>query len=289
MFLEQVIAGLTLGSTYALLALGYSMVFGVLSFVNFAHGDVAVVGAYLAWLPYVNWGWGFLPSMLFGIAGGVALGVFMEKIGYVPLRKASRLAAILVSLGFSFVIATMLQLTFTTEPKHMPEVFEIHTYQILNTSVNSVQGLILLLSLVFMSGLHLFVQKTRVGMVMRATSLDKDTAGLMGVNVNNVISLTFAIGSGLGVIAAIMIAIYYGTVYPTMGSIIGIKAFTAVILGGAGSIPGAVVGGLLMGLVESLGGAYISTAYTNAIAFFMLILTLLLRPAGLLGRTISKV
>ncbi|NPV69825.1 MAG: branched-chain amino acid ABC transporter permease [Firmicutes bacterium] len=288
MFLEQLIAGLTVGTTYALLALGYSMVFGVLSFINFAHGDVAMVGAYVCWFMFVEAGWGLGPAMVLAIAAGVVLGVLIEKIGYLPIRRASRLAAMLVSLGFSFVLATAVQIVFGTEPQHMPQAFEVTTFKVLNTAVSSLQILILLFSLALMAALHLFVQKTRLGTALRATSLDKETAGLMGVDINGLISLTFAIGSGLAVVSAIMLGVYYGTVYPSMGGVIGMKGFTAVVLGGTGSIPGAMAGGILMGLLESLGGAYISTRYANAIAFFVLILTLLLRPAGLLGRTISK-
>jgi len=289
MVLAQVVAGLTLGSMYALLALGYSMVFGVLSFINFAHGDIAVVGAYICWLGYTKLGWGFGPSLVAGTLTGAVLGVVIEKVGYLPLRKSPRLAAILVSLGFSFVIATSIQLTFGTQPQSMPEVIPVRSFEIFNTAITSVQIAILFLSLVLMIALHFFVQKTTTGIVIRATALDKETAGLMGVNIDTVVSMTFAIGCGLGAVSAIMMSIYYQTVYPVMGSIVGMKGFTAVVLGGAGSIPGAMVGGLLMGLIESLGGAYISTAYTSAIAFLILIITLMFKPAGLFGRSASKV
>jgi branched-chain amino acid transport system permease protein len=289
MFVEQVIAGLTLGSMYALLALGYSMVFGVLSFINFAHGDIAVVGAYICWLCYTRLGWGFVPAIVAGALTGATLGMLIEKIGDLPLRKSPRLAAILVSLGFSFVIATSIQLVFGTQPQYMPEVIPVRSFELFDTAVTSVQVAILFLSLALMAALHFFVQKSTVGMVIRATALDKDTAALMGVNINTVVSMTFAIGCGLGAVSATMMGVYYQTVYPVMGSIVGMKGFTAVVLGGAGSIPGAMVGGLLMGLIESLGGAYISTAYTSAIAFFILIVTLMFKPAGLFGRSLTKV
>lgn len=288
MFVQQLFNGLTLGATYSLIALGYSMIFGVLSFINFAHGDVAMFGSYLTWYLLVKKGAGLVPALMGGIIASMLIGVTIEKIGYLPLRKAPRLAMIIVSMGFSFIVATFVQIFFGTTAQSMPSVIPVKSYTILNAKINSVQLWIFAISLLLMALLYIFINKTKTGIALRAVALDRDTAGLMGVNINNAISLTFAIGSALGAVSAIMITLYYGAIYPTLGSNIGMKGFTAVVLGGAGSIPGAMIGGLIMGVIESLVGAYISSAYREAIAFFVLIVVLLFKPSGLFGKKVVK-
>jgi len=288
MFMQQFLNGLTLGTTYSLMALGYSMIFGVLSFINFAHGDVAMFGAYMTWYLLIKMNMGFFAALFGGIATAVIIGVLMEKIGYLPLRRAPRLAMVIVSIGFSFILAISVQLIWGTAPNHMPSVIPLKTYTFMNARFNSIQLWILVISLILMAILYIFIKKTKIGIALRATALDRDTAGLMGVNINNVVSLTFAIGSGLGAVSAIMVAIYYGAVYSTLGASVGMKGFTAVVLGGAGNIPGAMAGGLIMGIIESLVGGYISSAYRDAIAFFVLIIMLLFKPAGLFGKEVVK-
>ncbi len=288
MFLQQIINGLTLGSTYALVALGYSMVFGVLSFINFAHGDIAVVGAYMVWYSFSVKHQGFLVSCLIGIVTCMVLGVLIERIGYSPVRRAPRLAMVIVSLGFSFVISTGIQIIWGTEPQQMPSIGKVTSYSVMGATYNSMQVGVLLLSLALMVLMVFLVQRTRVGMALRATALDRETAGLMGVNINSIISFTFAVGSGLAAVSAIMVAVYYGALYPSMGGAIGTKGFTAVVLGGAGSIPGAMVGGVLMGLIESVAGTMLPSSLRDAVSFLVLIVMLVVRPSGLLGKEMVK-
>lgn len=289
MFLQQLLNGLSIGATYSLIAIGYSLVFGVLLFINFAHGGISMFGAYMTWYLLIKLNGGFPAVALFGgVVTAMILGVVIEKIGYLPLRRAPRLSLLVVSLGFSFILETTVQLLWGTDPKYMPSVIPLKSYIILNSRFNSVQIWILAISLVLMVLFYILIQKTKIGIVCRAVALDKDTSGLMGVNVNNVVSFLFGIGSALGAVSAIMLAVYYGTVYSTLGISIGMKGFTAVVLGGLGSIPGAVIGGLIMGVLESLCGAYISSAYKEGIAFFVLIIILVFKPAGLFGKEIVK-
>lgn len=288
MIFQQVINGLTLGTTYSLLALGYSMIFGVLSFINFAHGDIAMVGAYVAWYCFVGLRRGFIPSCLLAMLACAVLGVTMEKVGYMPIRRAPRLAAVIASLGFSFILATGVQVIWGTQPQQMPPVIDAVTYRVLGVTFNSIQMGVVVLSIVIMGLLQLLIHRTKVGMALRATAIDRDTAGLMGININNIISFTFALGSVLAAISGIMVAVYYGALYPSMGGVIGTKGFTAVVLGGAGSIPGAMVGGILMGLIESLAGTFMPSEVRDAVAFLVLILVLLIKPSGLFGREMVK-
>ncbi|MGE5484709.1 MAG: branched-chain amino acid ABC transporter permease [Ignavibacteriales bacterium] len=288
MVFQQIINGLTLGTTYSLLALGYSMVFGVLSFINFAHGDIAMVGGYVAWYSFTVLHQGFLISCVFAVAVSVVLGIAIEKVGYGPIRRAPRLAMVIASLGFSFILATAVQIVWGTEPQQMPSIGAVTSYTVFGGTFNSVQIWVLSLSVALMFLLQLLIQKTRIGMALRATALDRDTAGLMGININNVISFTFGLGSGLAAVSAIMMAVYYGALYPSMGGVIGMKGFTAVVLGGAGSIPGAMAGGVLMGLIESLAGTLLPSAVRDAIAFLVLIIVLLGKPSGLLGKEMVK-
>lgn len=288
MFLQQFINGLSMGIMYALMAIGYSMVFGVLSFINFAHGSISMVGAYMTWYLLMIIDVGYPIAIIGGLLTAMFLGMIIEKVGYLPLRKAPRLSLLVVSLGFSFILDISVQLIWGTEAQYMPPMIPINNYYIMNAKFNSLQIAVLFISFILMVLLYLLIQKTKIGIVFRAVALDKDTCGLMGINVNNVISLLFATGSIIGAISAIMVAVYYNSVYSTLGVSIGMKGFTAVILGGIGSIPGAVMGGIIIGILESLGGAYIATAYKDGIAFILLIIILLIRPAGLLGKEIEK-
>lgn len=277
-----------MGATYSLLALGYSLIFGVLSFINFAHGDVAMVGAYMTWYLVSKLNIGFLPACLIAILSSVIVGVLMEKIGYKPIRRAPKLSAVIVSLGFAFIISMGIQIIWGTEPQQMPALGNVSTFSFWGATFNTTQIWVLALAILIMVSLQILIKKTKIGMAMRAVALDRDTAGLMGVNVNNVISFTFAVGSGLGAVSAIMMASYYGALYSSMGGVVGMKGFTAVVLGGAGSIPGAMVGGVLMGIIESLAGAILNAQVRDAVSFIVLIIVLLVRPSGLFGKELVK-
>lgn len=288
MFLQQFINGLSIGAMYSLIAIGYSMVFGVLQFINFAHGGICMVGAYVTWYLLTKINIGFPLALFGGVFASMILAVAIEKIGYAPLRRAPRLPLLVISLGFSIVLEIAVQLIWSPAPQHMPRVIPFKSYLLLNARYNSIQIMIFIISLILMVLLYIFIQKTKTGIALRAIALDRETSGLMGVNVNNMVSLLFALGSAIGALSAVMMTIYYGSVYTTLGTNIGMKGFVAVILGGAGSIPGAVIGGLTIGILEVLGEAYISSAYKDGIAFFALIIILIFRPSGLLGKEITK-
>lgn len=288
MILQQIINGLTLGSIYALLALGYSMIFGVLSFINFAHGDVAMFGAYVTWYVAVQLGMNYGVAIVAGILAAVLLGIGIEFIGYRPIRRASRLSAVIVSMGFAFVLETAVLILFGTRSLSMPTFVENTSYRIGPAVVNSIQIWILGIGLVMMVLLTFIINKTKMGTAMRAVSLDQSTSALMGINVNRTISFTFAIGSALGAISGIMMASYYTVVYSTMGSLIGTKGFSAVVLGGAGSIPGAMLGGILIGLIESFAGTLFNANVREAASFVVLIFVLLFKPSGILGKDVTK-
>ena len=288
MLVQQIINGLMLGVTYSLLALGFSMIFGVLSFINFAHGAVSVFGAYVAWYAMTKWGISVPLSILLAIIASIILGVLIERIGYKPIRKADPIAAIIVSIGFSFIIVTITQIIWGTR-SHTMSIFGSTKYiEIGNVIFSSAQLLIFLISVVIMIALTMFINRTKMGLAIRAISLDKDTSGLMGVNVNRLISITFALGSTLGTISAILMAAIYGAIYPTMGAVVGTKGFAAVVLGGAGSIPGAMIGGILIGVIESLAGTIFNAQIKDAVAFIVLIVVLIIKPAGLLIKGITK-
>ena len=282
MLLQQLINGLTLGVIYSLLALGYSLVFGTLGFINFAHGAVAMIAPYVAWYGFARMGMPFLPSCLMGVVFAGIVGVFMDLVGYKPIRTSSRLAMITVSVGFLYIVKTGLQIIFGADPFQFA-AGKIVIYNFGNTTFNSVDVWVLVLSVILMICLQLFTRYTKAGRGLRAISLDRDTASLMGVNVNSTISLTFFIGSALGGISAIMMSMYFSQFDLAMTGPIGDKAFAAVVLGGVGSIPGAMVGGVLMGILESFAGTFLNAQASQGVAFVVLILILIFRPSGLLG------
>lgn len=284
MLLQQLINGLALGLIYALLALGYCLIYGTLLFLNFAHGAVALVGAYVAWYSFAKVGMSYLPACIVGALVGGIIGIIIERIGYKPIRNAPKLSMIAVSVGFSYILVTGLQIVFGTSPFRMSIGTTTPMYHIGSIGFSSVLLWILVLSVTLMAGLQVFIRHTKQGMSIRAVSLDRDTAGLMGVSVNSTISLTFFIGSALGAVSAIMMTTYLSQVSPTMAESIGDKAFAAVILGGIGSIPGAMVGGVLMGIIESIGGTIWNAQVSGGVSFVVLILILILKPAGLLGK-----
>ncbi|MBX5464286.1 MAG: branched-chain amino acid ABC transporter permease [Clostridia bacterium] len=298
-FLELLLNGVTLGSVYALVALGYTMVYGVLRLINFAHGDLFALGAYLAFslmtasaLSSRLAGPGGLVVVLLLVMLFVALaGALTERIAYRPLRRSSRLAPVVSALGVSVFLENAIMLVYGPDYRVFPHGFLPQVVWSLGAGVHValVQLLIIVVSLALMVALYLFVQRTTVGAAIRAVALDHDTARLMGIDVDRIILLVFLIGPALGGAAGLMVGSYYGQISFQMGWGYGLKAFTAAIIGGIGNIPGAMVGGLLLGVLEALGAGYISSAWQGAITFLVLILILIARPTGLLGeRVVSK-
>ncbi len=295
MFLQQLINGLTLGSVYALIALGYTMVYGILELINFAHGEIYMLGAYLGiiflgfftaiGLTSYNLSLALILTFLLSIIFCSSYGFTIEKIAYKPLRNAPRLSPLISAIGVSIFLQNYVMLTQGAIDKVFPNLFGIAGFQFLSVRITYLQLFIILISIVLMISLRLFVRKTRMGKAMRAVAQDKIMASLMGINIDTVISTTFIIGSCLAAVAGLMVAMYYGLVNYFIGYIAGIKAFTAAVLGGIGSIRGAMFGGILLGLVESLGASYISSEYKDAYAFILLIIILLIKPGGLFGKT----
>ena len=288
-FLDNLINGLSLGSIYAIIALGYTMVYGIAKMLNFAHGDVIMVGAYVAFcgLQY----WGIPPAFAFLLAMVVCtvLGITIEGLAYRPLRQATSLAVLITAIGMSYLLQNIALMIWGANPKSFPTTFingtSLHLGKI---NLSSATLITILVSVVIMIALTLFTSKTKLGKAMRCVSEDRGAAELMGINVNRTISLTFAIGSALAAIAGILLCSSYPILQPTTGSMPGIKAFTAAVFGGIGSIPGAMLGGVLLGIIEIFGKAYISTELGDAIVFAVLIIVLLFKPAGLLGKPMRE-
>lgn len=293
MFVQQLINGFALGAVYALIALGYTMVYGILHLINFAHGEVYMLGAYLgiivmgiltlAGLPVYSLSLALFLTILVSMAFCALYGAAIERFAYRPIRSASKLAPLISAVGVSIILQNVVMLTQGTEYKNLPPLLPSEGFDLLGANLSPVQAFILSSSIALMLILHFFVAKTRLGKAMRATSQDRVMAGLLGININQVISITFMIGSSLAAAAGVMVTLYYGVVHFFMGYLAGIKAFTAAVLGGIGSIPGAMLGGFMLGLIENFGASYISSVYKDAFAFLVLIITLILRPSGLLG------
>ncbi|NLT20305.1 MAG: branched-chain amino acid ABC transporter permease [Syntrophomonadaceae bacterium] len=288
MFLEQLLNGITLGSTYALIALGYTMVYGIIQLINFAHGEVYMIGAFVG-LFLVAMGANIFLALLGAMLFCMLLGMTIERVAYRPLRgKSSRLSALISAIGVSIFLSTLMALLAQTNTRSYPEVISNRTFNLGSLELSVLQISILAVAAILMIGLQLMIQHTRLGKAMRASSQDLDASYLMGINVNRIISATFAIGSALAAAGGVMVGVYYHAVWPYMGMMAGLKAFAAAILGGIGSIPGAMVGGITLGVLEIMGVAYISPSYKDAIAFGILIIVLLIRPQGLFGKKIVK-
>jgi branched-chain amino acid transport system permease protein len=297
--LQHIINGLTLGAIYSLIALGYTMVYGILKFINFAHGEILMTGTYAGfyfyWFFYNPSGTGtysiliFSAAIIFAMAVSALLGIIIERIAYKPLRSAPRLAPLLSAIGVSIILINSAALIFGTQSKKFEYPFDNSPVQVLGTSITPNQIMILAVGLLMMTGLKLFIDRTRLGKAMRATSQNQVAASLMGINVNFVISLTFAIGSALAAVAGVLIALEF-KVYPTMGQMAGLKAFIAAVVGGIGNISGAMLGGLVLGLLETFGVVIVGIpqGLKDTIAFSVLILILLLRPNGILMKNIKE-
>lgn len=289
-FISQFINGLNVGSIYALIALGYTMVYGIAKMLNFAHGDVIMVGAYTVFVCINTASMPAFVAVLAGIAVCSLLGMTIEKIAYKPLRKASPLAVLITAIGVSYFLQSVALLVFGSKESSFRSIIPVKAVKIGSLKISGESVITMAVTVIIMIALTLFINRTKAGAAMRAVSEDKSAAELMGINVNKTISLTFAIGSGLAAVAGVLYACSYGFIGPYMGSMTGIKAFVAAVLGGIGSIPGAMIGGILLGIIESLSKAYISTRLSDAIVFGVLILVLVLRPSGILGKTrIEKV
>lgn len=289
-FLTYLINGISLGSVYAIIALGYTMVYGIAKMLNFAHGDVIMIGCYVVFLAMSRSGLPALPSVALAVVACTLLGITIEKIAYKPLRRATPLAVLITAIGVSYFLQNMALLVFGADTKSFSSVINVPSLKLADGALTISGTTIVTVAacVVIMAGLSFFVKKTKAGQAMLAVSEDKDAAQLMGVNVNATISLTFAIGSGLAAVAGVLFCSSYPTLTPYTGSMPGIKAFTAAVFGGIGSIPGALIGGILLGVIEILGRAYISSQLSDAIVFAVLIIVLLVKPTGLLGRQVHE-
>lgn len=289
-FLSNIINGISLGSVYAIIALGYTMVYGIAKMLNFAHGDVIMVGAYICFFATNRFGLHPFIGILLSILVCTALGILIERFAYKPLRQAPSLAVLITAIGVSYFLQNMAQLLWTSNPKVYTSVVGKGSIKLFDgqLAISYTTLVIVAVCVIVMVGMTLFTGKSKVGKAMRACSEDKGAAQLMGINVNATISTTFAIGSALAAIAGVLLCSAYPILSPTTGSMPGIKAFTAAVFGGIGSIPGAFIGGILLGVIEILAAAYISTEMSDAIVFLVLIIVLLVKPTGLLGRKISE-
>jgi branched-chain amino acid transport system permease protein len=322
-FLQQVVNGLTAGSVYAVIALGYTMVYGIIQLINFAHGEVVMIGAMVAFTVINALAGGSLPPLAVVVIGALAaipvcmlVGYSMERLAYRPLRRAPRLAPLITAIGVSIILQHLAMLVWSRNILAFPQIMQVQTYTFFGATISSVQIAIIGLCVAMMSGLALLVYRTPLGTAMRATAQNPQVAGLMGVDVNRVIAATFIIGAALGAVAGVLFGTYYGIAQYTMGSVLGLKAFSAAVLGGIGNIPGAMLGGITLGLVEALGAGYIGdfsdlcsygwiaalmsercadgghfilfgSNYQDVFAFIVLILVLVFRPQGLLGERVG--
>ncbi|MGI6433950.1 MAG: branched-chain amino acid ABC transporter permease [Syntrophomonadaceae bacterium] len=283
-FVQQLVNGLSLGAIYALIALGYTMVYGIVLLINFAHGDIMMVGAYVGFFSITMLGSNVFVALVFAMVACAVLGVLIEKIAYKPLRNSTRIAALITAIGASLFLEYTTIFLLTPAQRVFPhEAFPLHQYQIMGLYVSNKDIFIIVLAIVLMIMLQYIVKRTRAGQAMRAVSLDREAAVLMGISVDKTISFTFALGSALAAAAGVLIGLYYGTINPLMGIIPGLKAFVAAVLGGIGIIPGAMVGGFLMGILETMVSGYGSSMYRDAVAFGVLILILLIKPQGIFG------
>lgn len=300
MFTQQLINGLALGAVYALIALGYTMVYGILQLINFAHGEIYMLGAYVGiivlgmltalGLPAYSLALTIFITLTISMLFSAAYGATVERVAYKPLRQASRLAPLISAVGMSIILQNIIMIMQGKQYRFLPPIIAFEGFSLFGAKISPVEIFILSASVLLMILLQLFITSTKMGKAMRATSQDRVMAGLVGININKVISVTFMIGSALAAVAGVMVTLYYGVVHFFMGYTIGLKAFTAAVLGGIGSIPGAMLGGFIIGLIENFGASYVSSVYKDAFAFLVLIITLILRPTGIFGqKAVDKV
>ena len=286
--LRQIINGLQAGSIYALVALGYSMVYGIIMLLNFAHGDIIMIGAYIAWLCMARFALNPVFAVVFAVIGCVLLGVTIEKVAYKPLRSSPRISLLLPAIGISFLLEPSAQMIFGAGAQVIPPFFSVPNPSIGSIEIPGTAIVTIVVTAISMIGLTLLIQKTKMGKAMRAVSEDTGAAQLMGININRTISFTFAIGSALAGIGSVLYCTAYPPAYATMGSMLGLKAFVAAVLGGCGSIPGAMIGGFAIGLAEALVSAAGLSVWKDGVVFAILIVVLLIRPTGILGRSMAE-
>ena len=287
-FLQQLINGLSLGSIYALIALGYTMVYGIIKLINFAHGDIYMLGAYIGFICTAQLGMGFFSALMTAMALCALIGVVIERIAYKPLRNATRITALITAIGVSYFLEASTQKVMGTGVKTFPQVLANQKIMLGGVMITTQQIAIFVITIVLMLLLQYIVRKTKVGRAMRAVSVDADAARLMGVNVDMTISYTFAIGSALAGAAGVLVGLYYNSINPLMGMLPGVKAFIAAVFGGIGIIPGAMFGGFFIGIVETLVSGYGSSLYKDAVVYIILIIILVVKPAGLLGKNVKE-
>ncbi len=285
---QQLINGVSLGSIYALIALGYTMIYGIIKLINFAHGDVYMVGAYIGFAAITFGGLPIFPALLISMAVTACLGMLVERIAYKPLRHAPRISLLITAIGVSFFLEYTGMYFVTPTPRTFPDTSLNFAFNVGGFIINGQQLLIFGITIALMALLTYIVQKTKLGKAMRAASFDTETAQLMGVDSDKVISMTFCIGSALAAAAGVLVGVYYNTIDPLMGIMPGLKAFVAAVLGGIGILPGAVVGGIVLGVVEALVSGFISSTFRDAAAFAILILVLLIKPSGLFGKNTNE-
>lgn len=283
-FIQTVVSGLSLGSIYALIALGYTMVYGIAKMLNFAHGDIIMIGAYAGIVTVSQLGLNPALGVILSIVICALLGMAIEFLAYKPLRQAPPLSVLITAIGVSYLLQNIALLIFGSQQKAYPTIVELPTLDVGGVKISGISILTLFLTAIIMLVLTYFINRTRLGKAMRAVSEDKNAAALMGISVNRTITLTFAIGSALATFASIFYGMAYVYIKPTTGAMPGIKAFTAAVFGGIGSIPGAMLGGILLGMIEQFSKTYISTLWADAIVFGVLVLVLIIKPSGLLGK-----
>ena len=286
--IQQLINGVSLGSIYALIALGYTMIYGIIKLINFAHGDIYMVGAYIGFFAVTFGNLPILPALLISMAVTACLGMLVEKLAYKPLRHAPRISILITAIGVSFFLEYTSMYFVTPTPRTFPNVIENISFNVAGFVINGQQLLIFGITIILMALLTYIVQKTKLGKAMRAASFDTETAQLMGIDSDKVISMTFCIGSALAAAAGVLVGVYYNTIDPLMGIMPGLKAFVAAVLGGIGILPGAVVGGIILGVIEALVSGFISSTFRDAAAFAILILVLLIKPSGLFGKNTNE-
>lgn len=287
--MQQLVNGLSLGAIYALIALGYTMVYGIIKLINFAHGDIMMVGAYVGFFSITMLGTNIVLAMIFAMIACAILGVIIEKIAYRPLRGATRIAALITAIGVSLFLEYTTIFFFSPQQRIFPaDTIPIKSYALWGLSISNKEVFVFLSAVLLMIILQFIIKKTKTGKAMRAVSEDMDAAVLMGISVDRTISITFAIGSALAAAAGIMVGVYYNTANPLMGILPGLKAFVAAVLGGIGIIPGAMVGGFMLGILETLVSGYGNSLYRDAVAFGVLILILIIKPTGIFGKNTGE-
>ncbi len=287
MLLQQLLNGLAQGSTYALVAVGFALIFGTLRLVSFAHGEVFMMGAFAAYTIITRMQTNIFVAFFAAIAIAALLGVFIELVAFRLLRNAPRMSSLLVTIGFSIVLLNVAQLIWGAETKSFPLSLDFGQIQVFGFKMSVMQITVYAMTIIMITGLELLLNYTKIGRAIRATAQDHEAAFVLGVDINKIYSLTFALGSGLGGLAGALVGMYYNAAYPSMGAMMGLKAFSACILGGLTSIPGAVISGVFLGEVENLSVAYLSSGYRHAFSFIILIIVLLVKPSGLFGKKTS--